>query len=184
VFGVIDRDQRDPEISQIGETSLLDDKISSEAVGGLDQDGAHPIAGDCRHAAAMAEKMRGRPYQGDAREEIRGAGFWGFWKLGREIVGPDGELVYPERCNRLDYEGEVAIVLGKPGVDLKPPQLRPETVRGLIVHAADHSRTPVRSRSTMSRSLPQGHYCLPRLRAWDVVRSAPQPGWRSSPPFA
>jgi hypothetical protein len=56
----------------------------------------------------MAEKIRGRPYEGDAREEIRRAGFWGFWKLSREIVGPDGELVYPERCNRLDYEGDRA----------------------------------------------------------------------------
>jgi 2-keto-4-pentenoate hydratase/2-oxohepta-3-ene-1,7-dioic acid hydratase in catechol pathway len=76
------------------------------------------------HAAAMAVKMRGRPYEGDAYQEIRDAGFWGFWKLGREIVGPDGELVYPDRCNRLDYEGEIAIVLGKKGVDLKPAQLK------------------------------------------------------------
>jgi 2-keto-4-pentenoate hydratase/2-oxohepta-3-ene-1,7-dioic acid hydratase in catechol pathway len=75
------------------------------------------------HAAAMAVKMRGRPYEGDAYQEIRRAGFWGFWKLAREISGPDGELVYPERCNRLDYEGEIAIVLGKRGVDLKPSQL-------------------------------------------------------------
>jgi len=75
------------------------------------------------HAAAMAVKMRRRPYEGDAYEEIRKAGFWGFWKLAREIVGPDGELVYPERCSRLDYEGEIAIVLGKRGVDLKPAQL-------------------------------------------------------------
>jgi len=63
------------------------------------------------HAAAMAVKMRRRPYEGDAYQEIRKAGFWGFWKLAREIVGSDGELVYPERCNRLDYEGEIAIVL-------------------------------------------------------------------------
>src|SRR5215469_5265589 len=41
------------------------------------------------HAAAMAEKMRRRPYEGDAYQEIRKAGFWGFWKLAREIVGPD-----------------------------------------------------------------------------------------------
>src|SRR5260370_16133535 len=75
------------------------------------------------HAAAMAVKMRRRPYEGDAHQEIRKAGFWGFWKLAREIVGPDGELVYPERCNRLDYEGEIAIVLGKRGIDLKPSQL-------------------------------------------------------------
>jgi 2-keto-4-pentenoate hydratase/2-oxohepta-3-ene-1,7-dioic acid hydratase in catechol pathway len=56
--------------------------------------------------------------------EIRNAGFWGFWKLGREIVGPDGELIYPERCNRLDYDGEIAIVLGKRGADLKASQLK------------------------------------------------------------
>jgi hypothetical protein len=30
-------------------------------------------------------------YEGDAYQEIRNAGFWGFWKLAREIVGPDGE---------------------------------------------------------------------------------------------
>jgi 2-keto-4-pentenoate hydratase/2-oxohepta-3-ene-1,7-dioic acid hydratase in catechol pathway len=93
------------------------------------------------HAAAMAVKMRGRPYEGDAYQEIRNAGFWGFWKLGREIVGPDGELVYPERCNRLDYEGEVAIVLGKRGVDLKPSQLT-EYVWGVTMLADWSIRAP------------------------------------------
>ena len=76
------------------------------------------------HAAAMAVRIRGKPYEGDAYQEIRNAGFWGFWKLGREILGPDGELIYPERCNRLDYEGEIAIVLGKRGADLKASQLK------------------------------------------------------------
>lgn len=75
------------------------------------------------HAAAMAVRMRRRPYEGDAYQEIRKAGFWGFWKLAREIVGPDGELVYPERCTRLDHEGEIAIVLGRRGVDVKASQL-------------------------------------------------------------
>jgi 2-keto-4-pentenoate hydratase/2-oxohepta-3-ene-1,7-dioic acid hydratase in catechol pathway len=93
------------------------------------------------HAAAMAVKMRGRPYEGDAYQEIRDAGFWGFWKLGREIVGPDGELVYPDRCNRLDYEGEIAIVLGKRGVDLKPSQLK-EYVWGVTMLADWSIRAP------------------------------------------
>ena len=93
------------------------------------------------HAAAMAVKMRGRPYEGDAYREIRNAGFWGFWKLAREIVGPDGELVYPERCNRLDYEGEIAIVLGKRGVDLKPSQLN-EYVWGVTILADWSIRAP------------------------------------------
>jgi 2-keto-4-pentenoate hydratase/2-oxohepta-3-ene-1,7-dioic acid hydratase in catechol pathway len=93
------------------------------------------------HAAAMAVKIRCRPYEGDAYEEIRKAGFWGFWKLGREIVGPDGELVYPERCNRLDYEGEIAIVLGKRGVDLKPGQLR-DYVWGVTMLGDSSTRAP------------------------------------------
>jgi 2-keto-4-pentenoate hydratase/2-oxohepta-3-ene-1,7-dioic acid hydratase in catechol pathway len=93
------------------------------------------------HAAAMAVKMRGRPYEGDPRDEIRKAGFWGFWKLGREIGGPDGELVYPERCDRLDYEGEIAIVLGKRGVDLRPSQLE-EHVWGVTMLADWSIRAP------------------------------------------
>ena len=93
------------------------------------------------HAAAMAVKMRRRPYEGDAYQEIRKAGFWGFWKLAREIVGPEGELVYPDRCDRLDYEGEIAIVLGKRGVDLKPSQLG-EYVWGVTILADWSIRAP------------------------------------------
>jgi 2-keto-4-pentenoate hydratase/2-oxohepta-3-ene-1,7-dioic acid hydratase in catechol pathway len=93
------------------------------------------------HAAAMAEKMRRRPYEGDAYQQIRNAGFWGFWKLGREIVGPDGELVYPDRCDRLDYEGEIAVVLGKRGRDLKPSQLK-DYVWGVTVLADWSIRIP------------------------------------------
>ena len=93
------------------------------------------------HAAAMAVRMRGRPYEGDAYQEIRNTGFWGFWKLGREIVGPDGELIYPDRCNRLDYEGEIAIVLGTRGVDLKPSQLR-DYVWGVTMLADWSIRAP------------------------------------------
>jgi 2-keto-4-pentenoate hydratase/2-oxohepta-3-ene-1,7-dioic acid hydratase in catechol pathway len=93
------------------------------------------------HAAAMAVKMRGKAYEGDAYQEIRNAGFWGFWKLGREIVGPEGELVYPERCNRLDYEGEIAIVLGKRGVDLKAAQLK-DHVWGITMLADWSIRAP------------------------------------------
>ena len=76
------------------------------------------------HASAMAIKMRGKPYEGDPADAIRKAGVWGFWKLQREFSGPDGELPYPERCNRLDYEAEIAIVLGKQGVDLKQGQIK------------------------------------------------------------
>jgi 2-keto-4-pentenoate hydratase/2-oxohepta-3-ene-1,7-dioic acid hydratase in catechol pathway len=65
----------------------------------------------------------------------------GFWKLGREIVGPDGELIYPDRCNRLDYEGEIAIVLGKRGADLKASQLK-DYVWGVTMLADWSIRAP------------------------------------------
>jgi 2-keto-4-pentenoate hydratase/2-oxohepta-3-ene-1,7-dioic acid hydratase in catechol pathway len=71
------------------------------------------------HAAAMSEKMHGRPYEGDASAQIRKSGIWGFWKIGRETVGPDGELAYPRKASRLDYEGELAIVLGRRCLDDK-----------------------------------------------------------------
>src|SRR5579864_1250758 len=93
------------------------------------------------HAAAMAIKMRGKPFEGGAHQEIRKNGFWGFWKLGREIVGPEGDLVYPERCNRLDYEGEIAVVLGKRGVDLKQSQLK-DYVWGVTMLADWSIRAP------------------------------------------
>ncbi len=74
------------------------------------------------HAEAMAARaaLRGdmRAFEGDAREAIRNTGIWGFWKVDRESVPPDGEVIYPDRCQRLDYEGELAIVLGKKGKDI------------------------------------------------------------------
>jgi 2-keto-4-pentenoate hydratase/2-oxohepta-3-ene-1,7-dioic acid hydratase in catechol pathway len=93
------------------------------------------------HAAAMMAKMRVRADQGNAYHEIRNAGPWGFWKLGREIVGPDGELVYPKRCDRLDYEGEIAIILGRRGADLRPSQLQ-EHVWGVTMLADWSIRAP------------------------------------------
>ena len=76
------------------------------------------------HAAAMAEKMLRKPYTGDARAQIRNAGIWGFWKIHREVAGPDGALIYPQKANRLDYEGELAIVLGKRGTDIQAKDVK------------------------------------------------------------
>ncbi|HEX3537564.1 MAG TPA: fumarylacetoacetate hydrolase family protein [Stellaceae bacterium] len=76
------------------------------------------------HAAAMAEKMSGKPFTGDARAHIRNAGIWGFWKVLREVAGPDGTVIYPKKATRLDYEGELAIVLGKRGTDIRAQDAR------------------------------------------------------------
>jgi 2-keto-4-pentenoate hydratase/2-oxohepta-3-ene-1,7-dioic acid hydratase in catechol pathway len=72
----------------------------------------------------MAEKIQRKPYTGDARAQIRDAGIWGFWKVHRAVVGPDGEVIYPKKADRLDYEGELAIVLGKRGSDIKAENAR------------------------------------------------------------
>src|SRR5712692_3038800 len=120
------------------------DYLFSEAQDRRDRRGtvlAHPVAGTrihaprpagariacaggnfADHAAAMAEKMQRKPYTGDAAKQIRDTGIWGFWKIHRAVVGPDGDVVYPQKATRLDYEGELAIVLGKRGTDIKAEQ--------------------------------------------------------------
>jgi 2-keto-4-pentenoate hydratase/2-oxohepta-3-ene-1,7-dioic acid hydratase in catechol pathway len=55
----------------------------------------------------------------EAAAKIRDNGIWGFWKVGRIAAGPDDEVPYPSRGDRLDYEGEVAIVLGRQGKDVR-----------------------------------------------------------------
>ena len=49
---------------------------------------------------------------------------WGFWNVEKEFLGPDGDMIYPARCAQLDYEGEVAVVLGREGKDLQPKDLK------------------------------------------------------------
>lgn len=76
------------------------------------------------HSAAMAARRaeRGEASEGpivDERERVRKRGFWGFWKVDRESVGHDGKVIYPKRAIRLDYEGELAIVLGRQGKNIR-----------------------------------------------------------------
>ena len=74
----------------------------------------------------MAARSGGdvQAFVGEARQHIRNIGIWGFWKVIREHLGPDGEIVYPKRCKRLDYEGEMAIVLGKQGKDIPASEIK------------------------------------------------------------
>jgi 2-keto-4-pentenoate hydratase/2-oxohepta-3-ene-1,7-dioic acid hydratase in catechol pathway len=43
---------------------------------------------------------------------------WGFYKLGGNLIGDGDVIPYPARTKRLDYEGEVGIVIGRPGKDI------------------------------------------------------------------
>jgi 2-keto-4-pentenoate hydratase/2-oxohepta-3-ene-1,7-dioic acid hydratase in catechol pathway len=48
---------------------------------------------------------------------------WGFYKMGSSISGPGEEIQYPSRARLLDYEGEVALIIGKRGRDIKRTDL-------------------------------------------------------------
>ena len=54
----------------------------------------------------------------EATKGIRDSGHWGFWKTLAWVTDPGGDLPYPRRTRRLDYEGEVAIVFSKPAKDI------------------------------------------------------------------
>jgi 2-keto-4-pentenoate hydratase/2-oxohepta-3-ene-1,7-dioic acid hydratase in catechol pathway len=71
------------------------------------------------HSLRMAARRGIVQTREDALAEARQGGLGqggrvgGFWKLTDSIVGHDGEVVYPARTQRFDYEGEVAIVIGQ-----------------------------------------------------------------------
>jgi acylpyruvate hydrolase len=51
-------------------------------------------------------------------EEAKKAGQWGFWKVPAEVAGPHDTIPFPKRVTYFDYEGEVAIVIGKRGKNI------------------------------------------------------------------
>jgi 2-keto-4-pentenoate hydratase/2-oxohepta-3-ene-1,7-dioic acid hydratase in catechol pathway len=74
------------------------------------------------YAAHLAGMWAGRPGVTSDLAQItqmaRDEGQWGFWKNPDVVAGPDEEIPYPKRTRRFDYEGEVAIVIGKRGKDI------------------------------------------------------------------
>ncbi len=71
------------------------------------------------HLAGMMADRPGVPTEIDQiTREAREAGPWGFWKVPDAVAGPDDEIPFPKRTQYFDYEGEVAIVLGKRGKDI------------------------------------------------------------------
>jgi len=75
------------------------------------------------HSQAMAERRaeRGEPPEkiDDPRARVRSRGIWGFWKVDRESLGHNGRVPYPARASWLDYEGELAVVLGCKGKNIR-----------------------------------------------------------------
>jgi 2-keto-4-pentenoate hydratase/2-oxohepta-3-ene-1,7-dioic acid hydratase in catechol pathway len=82
------------------------------------------------HTAAMAAKRSDMPKYDSPdlkaiAKQMRSRGIWGFWKLGRDAAAIGGDIMYPARTKRLDYEAELAIVIGKTAKDVKAGDLKP-----------------------------------------------------------
>ncbi|HEX7227933.1 MAG TPA: fumarylacetoacetate hydrolase family protein, partial [Candidatus Binatia bacterium] len=60
----------------------------------------------------------------EVAREAKKAGQWGFWKVLAEIAGPEDRIPFPKRVTYFDYEGEVAIVIGKRGKNIPVDQVR------------------------------------------------------------
>ena len=88
------------------------------------------------YAAHLAGMWAGRSgVTGDLGQITRMArdeGQWGFWKNPHEVAGPDEDIPYPNRTKRFDYEGEVAIVIGKRGKNI-PAEKIDEYVWGVTL---------------------------------------------------
>jgi 2-keto-4-pentenoate hydratase/2-oxohepta-3-ene-1,7-dioic acid hydratase in catechol pathway len=57
-------------------------------------------------------------------EDARKGGQWGFWKVPAEVAGPGDTIPFPKRVTYFDYEGEVAIVIGKRGKNIAAAKVR------------------------------------------------------------
>ena len=76
-------------------------------------------------------------------EEAKKAGQWGFWKVAAEVAGPDDPIPFPKRVTYFDYEGEVAIVIGKRGKNISAAKIS-EYVWGVTlfhVHRRDTQKS-------------------------------------------
>jgi 2-keto-4-pentenoate hydratase/2-oxohepta-3-ene-1,7-dioic acid hydratase in catechol pathway len=56
-------------------------------------------------------------------QQARANGQWGFWKVPDRVSGPNDAVAYPRRTEYFDYEGEVALVIGKRGKDIAASRL-------------------------------------------------------------
>jgi len=78
------------------------------------------------HSAGMSRSGDGpAPTPQELYEQSRQRGIWGFYCFPENAVGPDEDITYPSRTDRLDYEGEVAVILGRKGKDIPADKAAP-----------------------------------------------------------
>ncbi len=73
-------------------------------------------------AAAMGGEKKALTLEG-ARAQALSTPPWGFYKMGSSVSNPEEGVPYPSRTKLLDYEGEVALMIGKRGKDIKRENL-------------------------------------------------------------
>jgi acylpyruvate hydrolase len=74
-------------------------------------------------------------------DSVRNAGIGAFTKDTMNVVGPYDNVIYPRSAQRLDYEAEVTVVLGKAGANI-PQGRAAEYIYGYTMHN-DWSRRDV-----------------------------------------
>lgn len=97
------------------------------------------------HEAASVEAVVKRAREG---------GQWGFWKVSHAATGPGDTIPFPRRVRFFDYEGEVAIVIGKQGKDIRADRIQ-DYVWGVTLANDWSARDGMDSRRPMSYNLPK-----------------------------
>ncbi len=59
----------------------------------------------------------------EAKAQALASPQWGFYKMGSSVSNPGDDVQYPSRTRLLDYEGEVALIIGKRGKDIRRSEL-------------------------------------------------------------
>jgi 2-keto-4-pentenoate hydratase/2-oxohepta-3-ene-1,7-dioic acid hydratase in catechol pathway len=91
----------------------------------------------------------------DVYKQSRAKGIWGFYCFPENAAGPDEEVIYPARTDRLDYEGEVAVILGKAGKDITASAAAPY-FWGYLLQNDISARTNVGGRDNPQSSFARG----------------------------
>ena len=91
-----------------------------------------PYARRCRIMMAGGNYVvhsQGMSSRGQSLEDVynaaRARGIWGFYCFPENAAGPGEPIIYPSRTDRLDYEGEVAVIIGKKGKDIAAKDAAP-----------------------------------------------------------
>lgn len=91
----------------------------------------------------------------DVYNESRRKGIWGFYCFPENAAGPDEDVIYPARTDRLDYEGEVAVVLRKRGKDIPASEAK-DYFWGYLLQNDISARTNVAGRDNPQSSFARG----------------------------